>query len=54
MLQLAEFGFTDYDKNLRLVREENQSDINTIRDKLSIVDSPALNQAALDISYMPD
>ena len=43
MLQLFEFGFTDYDKNLRLVREEKQPAIDTIIDKLDIEDSPAIS-----------
>ena len=39
MLQLAECGYADYNKNLRLVRKDNQSDINTILDKLGQDDS---------------
>ena len=38
MLQLAELGFADYDKNLRLVRGESQPELNTILDKLSIAE----------------
>ena len=35
MLQLMEFGYLDYDKNLKIVKKEKKPDIVKILDKLN-------------------
>ena len=35
MLQLASLGYTDYDKNLKIVKKEKRPDIGTVLDKLN-------------------
>ena len=35
MLQLVSLGYTDYDKNLKLIKKEKKPDIGIILDKLS-------------------
>jgi hypothetical protein len=35
MLQLVSLGYTDYEKNLKLIKKEKKPDIGVILDKLS-------------------
>ena len=35
MLQLVSLGYTDYDKNLKIVKKEKKPDIGVILDKLN-------------------
>ena len=35
MLQLVALGYTDYEKNLKLIKKEKKPDVNVILDKLS-------------------
>ena len=35
MLQLVSLGYTDYDKNLKIVKKEKRPDIGVILDKLN-------------------
>ena len=34
MLQLMELGYTDYDKNLKVIKKEKKPDIGTLLDKI--------------------